>query len=49
MDYLTEPSVREMFIYMVITLSIVVFFLLALLSPVWLGGLWRVLRGRGKR
>lgn len=46
MQYLTEPSVREMFAYLVIISGIIVSLLSALLSPLIVGDLIRTWKAR---
>jgi hypothetical protein len=47
MDFLTEPSVREMFIYFVLTLAALMLPTLAALSPVIIEVVIDALRGKG--
>lgn len=45
MDYITQPSVREMFFYLVVLVGIITIFVTALLSPLILGEIIRAFRG----
>lgn len=45
---ITEPSVREMFFYFVLSFGAIVLVLLALLSPLILGEVVNTLKGRLK-
>lgn len=46
MQYLTEPSVRELFAYLVIISGVIVSLLSALLSPLIAGDLIRIWKAR---
>lgn len=46
MEYLTELSVRELFVYLVIISGIIVSLLSALLSPLIVGDLIRIWKAR---
>jgi hypothetical protein len=44
MDYITAPSVQEMFFYFVVMVGIITLLAVAILSPLIVGDLFRILR-----
>jgi hypothetical protein len=46
MDYITEPSIQEMFFYFLVLSGIITLFLTVIFSPLILGEIIRALRGK---